>query len=344
MAFLKPIKTKTELNSMNNTQLKVTYLETVEDYQKILDHRYVYCPFCGNYLAKGNFYTSTRTVDGIEHFACKKCLLKMATDWKQNEEIFYDNKTKTIEILHILDLPFIEDLYESYMDEKNYSIDEEFTTVFQRYMGTIKSLPQYRGLTWKDTVFEKIIDNTRNNVVRDETITLFGTGFTEEDYLYLQAQYDDWKLRTSIDSKSQEIYIVRICFKLLDIWKAQKKGKDTKELDKSLNDLMNAANLQPRQNNLLDSNDSLTFGQLIQRWENERPIPEPDPEFKDVDNIKTYIDVFFKGHLAKMVGLKNGFSQFYEDYIAKYTVKPVNNVDENGQNEIYNQLFGKQEE
>ena len=51
----------------------------------------------------------------------------------------------------------------------------------------------------------------------------------------------------------------------------------------------------------------MTFGQLIDKWEQEKPIPEPDEEFKDVDKIGLYIDVFFKGHLSKMMGLKNAF-------------------------------------
>ena len=45
------------------------------------------------------------------------------------------------------------------------------------------------------------------------------------------------------------------------------------------------------------------FGTLIDKWENTRPIPEIDEELKDVDNIGVYLDVFFKGHLAKMMGM-----------------------------------------
>ena len=58
--------------------------------------------------------------------------------------------------------------------------------------------------------------------------------FTNEEYLYLQDQYDDWCARTQVDSKSQQLYVVRICFKLLDIWKAQRRGEDTTKLDPNI--------------------------------------------------------------------------------------------------------------
>ena len=82
----------------------------------------------------------------------------------------------------------------------------------------------------------------------------------------MQDQYDDWTKRTQVDTKSQETYIVRICFKLLEIWKAQKQGKDTSNLDKSLNDLMAAANLQPKQNVSNAASDSVPFGHMIEKW------------------------------------------------------------------------------
>ena len=120
-------------------------------------------------------------------------------------------------------------------------------------------------------------------------------------------------------------------------------GKDTDKLVKSLNEAMAASNLQPRQNVSNSSSDTLTFGQLIEKWEAEESI-EPDPEFEDVDGIKKYINVFFKGHLAKMMGLKNAYSQEYDEYMEQYTVtKPTYDEDEES-SDIYDTLFGKEVE
>ena len=75
----------------------------------------------------------------------------------------------------------------------------------------------------------------------------------------------------------------------------------------SLNNLLGAANLQPRQNVGNASTDSLTFGQLIERWEQEDPILIPE-EYVDVDNLSKYIDIWFKGGLSRALNLDNGYS------------------------------------
>ena len=108
----------------------------------------------------------------------------------------------------------------------------------------------------------------------------------------------------------------------MEILKANRLGLDTKDLDKTFQDYLDTANLKPKQNNLDALSDAQTFGTLLAKWENERPLPEIDEELKDVDKLGLYIDVFFRGHLAKMMGLKNGLSNLYNKFIKKYTKKP----------------------
>ena len=85
---------------------------------------------------------------------------------------------------------------------------------------------------------------------------------------------------------------------------------------------------------------NLTFGQLIDKWEQEKPIPEPEEEFRDVDKIGLYIDVFFKGHLSKMMGLKNAFSSLYEKFMSKYTVKKPQYDEDFDSEALFDQIFG----
>ena len=105
---------------------------------------------------------------------------------------------------------------------------------------------------------------------------------------------------------------------------------------------MAAANLQPKQNVTSAASDSLTFGQLIEKWETEKPIPEPDEEFKDVNNIGRLIRIFFAGHLSKALGLKNSYSEEYETEMDRYTVrKPEEQEDK--VSDVYQEIFGKDE-
>lgn len=347
MAVIKSPLTKVEMSRIKLADLKKEYLSLAEVYGKLVNNEYIRCPICGQWLAaKFNFYSSPFTVDGYNHYACKDCILKEATDVNKDGN-FVDNKDKTKAVLMKLDLPFIETLYSELNDkvDKTGLVDRRGgTVVFPAYLTMIKSLPQYNKLQWKDSKFDDTnerIDLLPTKEVRKGIIKLFGDGLTTQDYLFLQDQYDDWKARTQVDTKSQETYIVNICMIQLQIHNAQKAGKDTSKLLDTLNKLMDAARLQPKQNVGNSSTDDLTFGQLIEKWEQEKPIPEPEGAFKDVDGIGKYIRVWFAGHLAKALGLKGGRTEEYEQEIKKYTVeKPQAQNGEASSDELYQALFG----
>lgn len=132
----------------------------------------------------------------------------------------------------------------------------------------------------------------------------------------------------------------QICFTQLEILKAKRTKQDTKDLNATLLKQMEAAKLQPKQNYGDTTADTQTFGTLIDKWENTRPIPEVSEELKDVDNLSKYVRVFFMGHLCKMFGINNAYADEYEEYMSKYTVtKPEYNDDE-GSDAIYEAIFG----
>lgn len=349
MAHLKQAKTEEEIKKLTVTNVKKAYNELAADYNKLINLDYIYCPCCGEFRSHKAFYESKKTKSGLEHFACKICILDLATDYDKKTGVRSDNREKTIEVFRKLDLPFIESAYNSALDSVAEAVNEKNrSTAFQQLLVMVKSLPNWKGKTFKDSEFAEdgeVIEFTSNRKPRKEIMKIFGSGFTSDDYLYLQDQYDDWKSRTQIDSKSQETYIVQICFKQLEIWKAQKLGKDTDKMIKSLNELMNAANLQPKQNVGNAATDSLTFGQLIEKWELEEPIPEPQNEFKDPDKIGKFIRVWFKGALMRALGLDGGYAKEYDDYVSKYTVQKPTNIDDDDSvdESMYTKVFGKEE-
>lgn len=344
MAILPDTKTEEQVKKTPVAELRKEYLKIASVYNHIKNYDYLLCHKCGSYMSTEAFYKDDNYESGYFPI-CSKCLAKMATDYDKKTNIYTDNKEKTMKTLQFMDKPFIESLYNSAMSSVQNELGERSkTTAWKQMIVMLLSLHQYKGLKWKDSQYDDdtIVDEIDNRVPRPEIKKIFGSGFTEADYLYLQDQYDDWRARTQVDSKSQETYIIRICFKLLDIWKAQKAGKDTKDLDKSLNDLMAAANLQPKQNVANAATDSLSFSELIERWEMERPIPEPTPEFKDVDGIGKYLRVWFAGHLAKALGLQNAYSSEYEHEIKKYKVEREDAVEDGSapSDQVYDKLFG----
>lgn len=117
-------------------------------------------------------------------------------------------------------------------------------------------------------------------------------------------------------------------------------GEDTKDITASFQKMLDSGKLQPKQNSGDTTADNQTFGTLIDKWENERPLPEIDEELRDVDKIGWYIDVFFKGHLSKMMGLKNGLSNLYTKFMEKYTVKKPEYSDEENSEVLFDAIFG----
>lgn len=346
MAYLKPPKSKEEVSRLGLSALRKAYNELADTFMKVLDGDVRYDHMLNDFLSvKESFYPDKHYKSGVFPFS-KKTVLDMATDIDPKTGERKDNKEKAQFVLRMMDLPYYEDIFEAQIQNIVESTGEKNrSTAFQQYLIMMKSLPQYRKATWKDSVFGDGGDTTggdeeSNRRSRREIKKIFGPGFSESDYLYLQDQWDDWRARTQVDTKSQETYIKQICFKELEIWRAQKAGTDTDKMIKSLNDLMASANLQPRQNVNNAATDSLTFGQLLEKWEEERPIPDPDPEFADVNNIGKYIRVWFAGHLSKALGLKTAYTQEYDEEIEKYTVKKPDEIEGDETSSIYNELFG----
>lgn len=155
-----------------------------------------------------------------------------------------------------------------------------------------------------------------------EMVQRFGAGFSNKDYEYLQAQYEDWVDCYPCETKIQEELFKNISLAQLNIIKAQHSDNgDVAKATKAFNDLVLLANIAPKQQkDVLSEAD--TFGTLIERWEKEEPIPEPDPAWADVDGIKRNISTWFFGHLCKMFKIENDWAQMYEDEIAPYTAHP----------------------
>ena len=86
--------------------------------------------------------------------------------------------------------------------------------------------------------------------------------------------------------------------------------------------LLGSANLKPSQKTDPATKEQDTFGTLIMKLEKERPVPEPNPEWEDVDDISKYVDAYFLGHLSKLLHVENDAAEAYENELKKNTVTP----------------------
>lgn len=330
--------------------LRTEYNILAEDYLKVVNGEKLLCPMCGEWKKVEDFYMDRRFATNCYPY-CKECVKDQACDYDKETKRWHDNREKTIKVMQQLDLPFIETMYQRCLaDADNESVSNR-STAFAGMVTQLKSLPQYRGKKWKDSSFimaeEDSDESDDDTTLKISARTLknarkrFGAGYTDEEYQFLEEDYQDWVTRNECNTKSQEELFIRLSVKKLELHKASLQGDATDKLDATYQQLLTTANITPRQaaaNNIIDAR---TFGTLIQKFEETRPIPEVDPDLKDVDKIGLIVDVFFKGHLCKMFGLKNTFSSIYEKFMKRYTVEPPKYEEEEDSETIFNKIFGK---
>ena len=192
-------------------------------------------------------------------------------------------------------------------------------------------------------------DSGEEIVIPDDVALFWGPGYTPQMYLELEGRRKYWISRYPdgyIFDIGEEALIRQICNLEIDINHDRAAGKSIDKNVNTLNSLLGSANLKPTQKKTEEADaeyDSTPLGVWIKRWENTRPIPEPDPELQDVDGIIRYIEIWFKGHLAKMVGLKNSYSKMYEDEIAKMRVERTLPEEEDDET-VFNDIFATYDE
>jgi hypothetical protein len=293
------------------------------------------CSACGkNGDSTRDFYTSFSPFHkhtGKLHI-CKQCV----TDGMDK-----NNLELVLNTLRSLDKPFITKLWESAIDKNNH-VGEYFKLI---------NAKDFRNSTWADSdhVYRQTETHVQNvnsfsqddhDMVEDNKsylLKFWGRGFNADDLIWLQTEYEDWTNRYECDSKGMETLIKQICLVQLDIEKRRAANEKVDQQLKTLQDLLGSSNLKPVQETGANAVEQETFGTLIKKFENEKPIPEADPKWKDVDKIGKYVKVFFLGHLTRMLGLKNEYEDEYWDEMNKYTVdEPIEDEEieeiENGRN------------
>lgn len=309
------------------------------------------CFYCGKEYVETNFYKSYSNfysnIGKVPY--CKQCIEKFYQQYFEqytNEGCLTPEKKAVQRLCMIFDIYYKEEAFNSAMDSVKKR--EMNISPMSAYMKMIQ-LVQHQDKSYENTITEaeqesfvmaSISDLSTDTTVDQKTINFFGSGFTDEDYKFLKREYEDWTARHECNTKAQEEVIKDICFNRLQNLKALRRGEDTKDITASFQKMLDAGKLQPKQNAGDTTADNQTFGTLIDKWENEKPLPEIDEELKDVDKIGSYIDIFFKGHLAKMMGLKNGLSNSYTKFMKNYTVeKPEYDNDENSE-ALFDAIFG----
>ena len=274
---------------------------------------------------KGNFHISYGSLyKGTGYLPyCKSCVDEI---YEKYLTVCRDSKKAVRQVCRKLDLYWGEDVYE-FVEKRNMS-----RTMMSAYIQRLTNA-QYTGRCYDDTLNEeesmwesneRPVIHQSGVIVDPDIVEFWGADYSPEFLLRLDKRYKKWT-KGQEDLEPGEISLFKhICILEETIAIDSASGRPVDKNLNTLNTLLGSLNLKPVQkkddaggNNI----DASPMGVWIRRFENERPIPEPDPELKDVDKIVHYIQVFFLGHLAKMLGKTTVYSKMYENEIARLRVE-----------------------
>ena len=227
-------------------------------------------------------------------------------------------------------------------------------SVIQTYLSKT-NLKQWLGRTYDTTLIERdqntilseedLLKANQEDLSPKKTTAIWGHGYSPEEYMFLNSELADWKSKVIIEGKAKETLVKDICVLKLQQNKSLRTG-DTKlyvSLTDALQKTLDRANLTPKIEAAADKTGELPMGMMIERFENERPIPEPLDEWKDVDGIVRMFTIYFLGHLCKMLGIRNTSAKMYEQEMAKYRVE-VPELEDSNDDEVFDFIFNRDED
>lgn len=246
---------------------------------------------------------------------CKQCLYEK---WeKEGLPAFLDT-------LRIIDKPLLADKFE--MANGDY----------KKYLTQIASFEWAKPLTFKDsTLFDEpkslaarkdkevFLDEMTQEELK-EAQEYWGYGYSEEEYIWLTMEFAKYGFDPEKQSPSMEDLIAEICLTRLDMRNKRRDNKDVDKLVKTLNDLMTAAGIKPTQEGGTGNAELDAFVLWVKHIENDRPIPDPHPDWVDVDKIGKYVKAFFLYPWARLFNKQKNLPDYKESeaLLDKYTVRP----------------------
>lgn len=346
--------TKTQVSQKTPAKLRADYLDLARRYTALTENKMLYCNKCNTWKEYDKFYSDKNYKSG-KFPVCKQCLQFMAEQRTDTRKPVNETKESIQKVLRYMDKPYFDKLYgQLYKKKIEERVSNDATaaiSIFPNYITCINSLVQYTGKDWSDSDFGDVtsIDEEEAVDVKIVKSTVvdgrkrFGAGYSDEELMFLENEYKDWIARYECNTKAQEKVFKNLAMIELQKDKAIKKNQPTKDLDKAYQDWLDTGNLKPKQNSMDSLSEAQTLGTLIQKFENERPLPEMDDDFKDIDKIGLYDEVFFRGHMAKALGIKNRFSHIYENFMKQFSASKPEIEDEDDSEVLFDQIFGKEE-
>lgn len=330
------------------TELRNSYKALANDYNRLMSNQVICCPKCGTFKLRSQFYKNNNFVTGF-YPLCKSCVMKSVLQIHKEGDVPHETKETVERMLCSMDLPYYDDLYKKCCANKKIKKNGEERSPFVEYLAMIIALPAYKNKYYRDSQFGSDGETALEDVMAYDEVMIkkarknFGD-FPEGDLIFLQEEFEDWTSKYEVHTKGQLELFKNLCFLQLQLNQARRTGNDTKDLIKQFQDVMQSLGIKPNQSNSDQLTQNKCFGQEIEYWEDEykggRPIPEASPEFKDINHTKKMVEIG-AGMLAESSGIKNKYTEEYDEFMKKYSVEAPQERDDVQSQEIRDKLFGR---
>jgi hypothetical protein len=275
------------------------------------------CSGCSKIKKSSMFYISYNPNHSTgKTIYCKDCIRKRALG---NNKLFDIDKFKNV--LQEIDKPFVHELLTSAMMQGG--------DVVGNYIKNI-SLPKYRGMFWKDSVFSKKAEDAIMGIplepssfeISPETKERWGDGYQDEEYFLFEKKYAAtakfYPERTGFHT---EALITWIRYKVKEeMAVAKDKVADAERWGKLAGDAAKVAKINPNQMTAADLSGGMnSFGEIMRELEKTEDIVPILPQFKyRPQDAVDFIMWCYINYVRDMLG----FSQCsYEDIYAFYDKK-----------------------
>lgn len=303
----------------------------------------VVCGRCGKGYPrrKGNFMVSYAQMHrGTGYLPiCNECLQALYADYYNTCN---SPKDAVRQVCRKLDLFWNE---RSFAAVENKSTSRSIMSLYLARINTVhlsgKSYDdtlEAEGKLWDFTEFEPIkeqvqpeandeVDEEEEVDVDDSIKEYWGPGYTPNMYMQLEQRRQYWMSRIPEDVEIDivaEATIKQICSLEIDINMGRAAGRSVEKNITALNSLLGNSAMKKIIVNRSDAEDNdlakTPLGVWLFRYENEKPLPEIDEKYKDRRGLLKYIFTWM-GHLCRMLGIKNSYSDLYEAAIEEYKVE-----------------------
>ena len=278
--------------------------------RKVKDIKLIYCRKCTKNKQESEFFSATdEFLDTNKKFSiCKDCCNEIYDEYYKEERNVAKAILKTCRTLNI---KFDENAISATMIhlETLAKNGKETDKVFGIYKSKLLSVVKERFSNEKsntDLTFSEVEgkildpvdpleDHEKNSV---ELKQFWGEKFEYDDYVWLEAEYSNWKITNPPANRNEETILKLVVLKLLSIRKEINAGKDTSKLEEGLTKLLNTGALSPAQANAAGAGKMKDcFGEWVLDIEKTGPADwwKNNSIYKNIDDIEGY----WKTHILR---------------------------------------------